>query len=65
MPFSAFKVGVQENFHWCFVKENYGDFFENWLITFAIIEPHRQSDYKIAPTHLVEQEKLNIFTKKF
>ena len=28
VPFSAFKVGVQENFHWCFVKENFGDFFE-------------------------------------
>jgi len=28
VPFSAFKVGVQENFHWCFVKENFGDFLK-------------------------------------
>ena len=26
--FSAFKVVAQENFHWCFVKENFGDFLK-------------------------------------
>jgi len=40
VPFSAFKVGVQENFHWCFVKENFGDFLKksNFVSSSLFIE---------------------------